>query len=279
MAIKNMRKDFFFTAGILLTIASAVISVILGIRAGIVAESVWTGIQTGGGFLFGTVLFAIGVIYCSKSWFDHPVAKVLFAVSLLGIAVLGVSLAMMMVSDTVATLSIAPAIIEWGLKIGAGMFITPMLLVMGYFLVKALIVYADEHRVFRFITFALALAVGIAEYFITATIGDALSAAFGFLFFWAGICIIVYAWNGVQENEGRTYWRIGFALALGFLGSGLVALLSELLVNVPVMHDGLRWVAYHVGLPSMYLLLGYVLVFAVGYLIVQSWSKLVNWAR
>lgn len=271
-----MRRDFFQAAGILLTIAFVAISVILGVRAGMMSESVWVGIQTGGAFAIGVALFALGVIYCSKSWFDHPVAKVLFAVSLLGIAVLGVSLMAMMALEF---LPITMAVVEIGLWVGAGMFVGPMILTMGYFLVKALIVYADEHRVFSFITFALALAVGIAEYFITAAIGDAFGAAFGFLFYWAGICVIVYAWNGVQENEGRTYWRIGFALALVFLGSGLVALLSELLVNVPVMHDGLRWVAYHVGLPSMYLLLGYVLTFAVGYLIAQSWPKLVNWAR
>ncbi|MBR1605896.1 MAG: hypothetical protein IJ660_07335 [Alphaproteobacteria bacterium] len=271
-----MRKEFFKTAGILLTIACAVISVILGVRAGIMAESVWTGVQTGGAFAIGVALFALGVIYCSKSWFDHPVAKVLFAVSLLGIAVLGVSLMTMMALDF---LPVTIATVETGLKIGAVMFVAPMLLVMGYFLVKALIVYTDEHRVFSLVTLALAIAIGVAGYFVWGTLGDAFGAAFGFLFYWGAVCVIVYAWNGVQENEGRIYWRIGFALALGFLGSGLIALLSELLVNVPVLHNALYWVAYHVGLPSMYLLLGYVLTFAVGYLIAQAWPKLVHWAR
>ena len=271
-----MRKEFFKTAGILLTIACAVISVILGVRAGIMAESVWAGIQTGGAFAIGTALFAIGVEMCSKSNYDAPIAKVLWGVSLLGIAVLGVSLMAMMALEF---LPITMAVVEIGLWVGAGMFVGPMVLTMGYFLVKALIVYADEHRVFSAITLAVMLAVGVAEYFVAGTLGDAFGAAFAFLFYWACICVVLYAWNGIQEREGRVYWRVGFALALGFLGSGLIALLSELLVNVPALHNFLHWVAYHVGLPSMYLLLGYVLAFAVGYLIAQSWPKLVNWAR
>lgn len=274
-----MKEMFFKTAGILLVIAFAVISVILGVRAGMMAESIWEGVQTGGGFLFGTALFAFGVARFSRSGYENKLAKVLFAISLLGIAIFGASLATMMVSDTIASLSIAPAIIEWSIKVGAGMFITPPVLVMLYCLAKALIIFIDEHRVFSAITLAVMLAIGVAGYFVWGTLGDAFGAAFGFLFYWVAICVILYAWNGVQENEGRTYWRIGFALALGFLGSGMIFLLSELLINIPALNTPLVWLAQHIGIPSMYGLIGYVLLFAFGYLVVTSWPKLVNWAR
>ncbi len=269
MAIKNMRKEFFKTAGILLTIACVAISVILGVRAGMVSESIWAGVRTGGGFLFGTALFALGVGACAKCDYKCPVvATILWGISLLGIAVLGVSLMAMMALDFIP---VTMATVKTGLWIGVGMFVGPILLVMAYFCGLSLWAFAKEHRVFSIATIILAVAMGIGY----IAIGKGFWVGFaGFLFHWTCICVITYAWNAVKdEGKARLYWRIAMSLALIFFGSGLAFLLSEVLMGVPALHDILLWIAQNVGMYSMYCLLAYAAVWVLLFYGAMIWSK------
>ncbi len=274
-----MARTFFKVAGLLLTIASLVVGVILGIRAGFMADSVWTGVTVSGAIGLGVIMFAFGISRFDQSGYDNKIAKVLYAVSLLGMALLGISLSTMMVSDTVALLSVDPAITEWGLKIGGALFVAPILLVATYYAGKSLILYIDKHRVFSVITLAIAVLIVVARYLITGNFGDAFGTAFGFLFYWMAICFFINVWKNVEYEENSRYWRIGFALAIGVLGCGLLYVFSEVFVQVSVLHDVLLWISFNVGQVFMYGTFGYVALVVSVVILSSVWRKLVYWAR
>lgn len=274
-----MKKKFFESAGILLTIAFAVISVIIGIRAGFMNDSWLSGVTVGGAFALGVVMFVIGVGKFLNSDYDDRLTKVVFTISMLGIAVLGLSLSAMTASYTVLQVHIPETIIETGLWLGGGMFALPLLGMMACYAFKALVLFCDGHRKISVITLGLFLIVVAGMYFAQGSLSDALAAACGFLFYWGALCMMFYMWKGVKYEEGVLYWRIGIVLLMAFLSCGIIFIISEMLVQVPVLHEPLVWVAYHGGVSAMYIFIGYLVTVFSCMAIQSAWKSLVRWAR
>lgn len=256
-----MMKNFFKVVGLLLSIALAVISLIIGIRAGIMAGSVWNGIGTGGGFAIGVALFIIGITHFNQSGYDNKLAKVLYSVVLSGIALLGLSLSAMVVSDTFQ--SINPIITEWGLIIGSTLFAVPLILVSIYFGFKALITVIRKCKILSLVTVVMMAIISIAMYFVSGVWSVALGTAFGFLFYWASICFLIHIWKAVQYEENSIYWKIGLALLIGCLSGGLCYVFSEVFVNIHILHNILLWIANNIAQYLLFGFLGYVSLIVV----------------
>lgn len=266
-----MRNNFFKSAGVLFTIAFAVISAILGIRAGMISGEFWEGFKVGGACACGTLLFALGINKFNKSGYDTPIAKILWGISLLGIAIFGLSLVAMSVSDI---FNISPFIVEKGLILGGIVFVAPILCVAAYCCIKSLIEGGKKHPILFISSLTIATILAVAMYFVAGTWSDAFAVFFGFLFYWVGICFFAYAWKGVELEENRLLWRVGFSLVITFLSCGILNILSAILVNVSGLHEILLWVSYNVGVVAMYILFGYIALIGIVTIVVRTWKRL-----
>jgi hypothetical protein len=268
-----MKERFFRSAGVLFTIAMLAISVILGIRSGIMSDSIWEGFKIGGACACGAILFALGMTKFAKSGYDSLIAKILWGVSLIGMTILGVSLVAVSISDIA---NINPFITENGLMLGAGMFVLPILCAGGYFCMRVLIDGCKKNKRLFCISLGIATILAVAMYLISGTLSDAFAIFFAFLFYWIGICFFIYAWNGVKDDEYVLLWRIGFAMVITFLGCGILYILSAVLVNFPVLSEMLLGVVRNTGFIAMYGLLGYIGLVTVTTMIIRTYRKFTN---